>query len=263
MDEARGQSEKKSILLIEDEEAHAMLITRVFEDNVPDWQIIHKTKIGDAKAWLNDHKDSLPDLVISDYKLPDGTGLDLTGDAKSPEELGFPLIILTGVGSEKLAVRSLKSGAMDYVVKNPDDLSRLPETARSTIHKWEMITERKRTEELLTKYISDLESDKVNLEEFIDRIIEELDVSMSTIQEFNNIIMDKYSDKLDEEGKDWIYKVKAATEKADILLDKLFGYLVPVYFDSSLISLYETNLQHIKKKKKNTSRNEKDSGPAE
>lgn len=248
MDKSKGQKAIKSVLVIEDEDAHAMLIERVFEENGPGWHLIHKATVGDAKEWLTGNKDRLPDLVISDYKLPDGTGLDLTGDAKSPEELGFPMIILTGMGSERVAVRSLKSGAMDYVVKNPEDLRRLPETSKKIIHKWELMMERRNTEDLLVKYISDLESDKVNLEEFIDKIIEELEVSMSTIQEFNNIIMDKYADKLDEDGKDWLYRVKAATEKTDMLLEKLFGYLVPVYFDSSLISLYKANLQHIKKK---------------
>jgi len=248
MDEAQGQRSGRSILLIEDEEAHAMLITRVFEESGQDWKIIHKFTMSDAKVWLDENKNNPPDLVISDYKLPDGTGLDLTGDAKNPEELGYPLIILTGIGSEKLAVRSLKSGAMDYVVKSQDDLRRLPETSLLIIHQWELIAERKRTEDLLVKYISDLESDKVNLEEFIDKIIDELEISMSTIQEFNDIMMDKYSRKLDQDGKDWLYKVKVATEKADMLLEKLFGYLVPVYFDSSLISLYKTNLQNIKKK---------------
>jgi hypothetical protein len=44
-----------------------------------------------------------------------------------------------------MAVLSMKSGAMDYVMKE-DDLYRLPQVARSVLHRWERITERMRSE---------------------------------------------------------------------------------------------------------------------
>jgi signal transduction histidine kinase len=123
------------VLLVEDEDSHAAFITRIFEENSSTWKIDHAPTIDDALKWLDGNKNK-SFLVISDYLLPDGTGLDLTKGANSPEKVGYPLIILTGAGSEKIAVSAFKSGAMDYVVKNPEDLKRLPQTATQVLHEW-------------------------------------------------------------------------------------------------------------------------------
>jgi len=236
----------KSVLLVEDEESHAMLIRRVFEDDSPEWSVHHVTGVSEALDWLKQYKSDSTLLVIADYRLADGTGLDLAGDAKSPEEVGFPLIILTGVGSEKLAVFTLKSGAMEYLVKDTEDLQRLPRTARKVMLEWSLIIERKRTEDNLKKYIDSLEEANCNLEDFVDEISAEMAASLSTIQELNSILMERYANKLDDETQECLYRAKAASEKMSILIDGLARYLVPVYLDSTFIRLYNAKLDYLK-----------------
>lgn len=53
-------------------------------------------------------------LVLIDHELPDGTGYELLKTIYDK----FPCIMLTGVGSEELAVQCLKSGVRDYLVKD-------------------------------------------------------------------------------------------------------------------------------------------------
>ncbi len=155
---------KKRILLVEDDESHAELILRVFHDFGHAWDIHHVLNLNDALKWLEENK--MPFLVIANYLLPAGTGLDLTKGAMSAEEAGFPLIIITGVGSEQLAVHSLKSGALDYVVKNSEELRELPWRADHAIREWKNITRRKRLEEELEIYGRELERITHDLEEF-------------------------------------------------------------------------------------------------
>ena len=233
--------ETKSILLVEDEESHAEVICRVFEDS-PDWLIHHVSNISDALKWLELNKESPPTLVISDYRLPDGNGLELAKNAESPDEVGFPLIILTGVGSEKLAVQTIKSGAMDYIVKSGEELRQLPKIAVHVIREWDLIMEHKASEEELRNFINDLEKSNSNLEEFMDNISHDLESSFSTIQDFSKMLTEKYADKLDDTALDYLKNVKTATEKASKLIDSMFEYLVPIYFDSSLIRLYNAKL---------------------
>ncbi len=133
----RGSSlaEADTIMLVEDNVGHAAFICRLFDESDSKWNVHHVMHLRDALRWIEENKDG-SFLVIADYLLPDGCGLDLAGNAENPLEVGFPLIILTGFGSEKIAVQAFKSGAMDYVVKDAEGIQKLPEIARGALHKW-------------------------------------------------------------------------------------------------------------------------------
>jgi DNA-binding response OmpR family regulator len=53
----------------------------------------------------------LPEVLLSDLKLPDGNGLDLA------EELGVPFILMTGYGTFDDAVRAMRLGCHDFFTK--------------------------------------------------------------------------------------------------------------------------------------------------
>lgn len=239
----------RRVLLVEDNDAHAVLIQRIFDENGSAWSVTRVSTLAEALRFLDESRDTLPDIVIADYRLPDGTGLDLTRGAVTPEDVGFPLIILTGVGSEKLAVQTMKSGAMDYDVKSSEDLRQLPSTASRILNEWSTLMERRRTEMEIAKCVSDLEADKLNLDEFMDRISHELEEAITTIKETNTRVRKRLGDNIDEEMLNDLYRVESAAERAGMLTDKLFEYLLPLYFDSSLVRLYMQNLEELKSRK--------------
>jgi two-component system, cell cycle sensor histidine kinase and response regulator CckA len=71
-----------------------------------------------------------PDLIISDYSLPEFDGLQaLTLSLEHDHDL--PFIILTGSLNEETAVSCLKSGAWDYILK--ENTARLPHAVRSAL----------------------------------------------------------------------------------------------------------------------------------
>ncbi len=57
------------------------------------------------------------DLILLDYLLPDCNGLEFIEDLKSQTNHVPPIIMLTGQGSETIAVEAMKRGAKDYLVK--------------------------------------------------------------------------------------------------------------------------------------------------
>lgn len=74
-----------------------------------------------------------PDCVLLDYHLPDADGLEvLTGLLHHNDQLA--VLVLTGQGNEAVAVRALKAGAEDYMVKGPA-LDALPQAVRTAVEK--------------------------------------------------------------------------------------------------------------------------------
>lgn len=74
-----------------------------------------------------------PDCVLLDYHLPDADGLEVLA-ALLHEPVDFAVLLLTGQGSEAVAVRALKAGAEDYLVKGPA-LATLPQAVRAALEK--------------------------------------------------------------------------------------------------------------------------------
>jgi DNA-binding NtrC family response regulator len=74
------------------------------------------------------------DVVVSDLKLKDGTGLDILHFIKE-NQLKTDLIIITAYGSVESAVEAIRSGAYDYIVKpfRFADLKRLLKRLGETI----------------------------------------------------------------------------------------------------------------------------------
>jgi two-component system phosphate regulon sensor histidine kinase PhoR len=68
-------------------------------------------------------RDLLPDLIIADYRMPGLSGLDML-DALHREGFKPPFILITAEGSEQLAVRALRLGVSDYLIKpfEPEEL---------------------------------------------------------------------------------------------------------------------------------------------
>lgn len=125
------------ILLIEDEDPHAELIQRAFEDQTSQF-LIHRVKsLAEARAYIQKHE---PDLIIADWRLPDGESMELLPSHHDP--LYTPIILMTSYGNEKIAVEALKSGAVDYVVKSPESMLDMPHIAEKAIDQWRSRAER-------------------------------------------------------------------------------------------------------------------------
>ncbi|MBL8058036.1 MAG: PAS domain S-box protein, partial [Anaerolineales bacterium] len=72
------------------------------------------------------------DLVLSDFNILGFQGLQVLAAVKAVDP-GVPVVIVTGTGSEEVAVEAMKRGAADYVIKDPRRIQRLPRTLRAIL----------------------------------------------------------------------------------------------------------------------------------
>jgi len=103
---------KKQLLLIEDDVADQVAFKRLFWDEDTPYEYTLADSVSEAKQVLE--KKSF-DVIVTDYLLGDGTGFDIL-----ELDLDTPIIMTTGGGSEEVAVKAIKAGAFDYLIKDPD-----------------------------------------------------------------------------------------------------------------------------------------------
>jgi DNA-binding response OmpR family regulator len=113
------------ILIIDDEKHIVELVTVLLEDN-EDYQLL---KAYDGEDGLAVVERERPDLVLLDYMMPRMNGLEVLKEIKKHWPATY-VIIMTGKGSEKVAVTLMKAGASDYISKpfRADELEEIVET---------------------------------------------------------------------------------------------------------------------------------------
>jgi PAS domain S-box-containing protein len=122
-------SDPVRVLLVEDEPGHAELARRAFEGRPGAFEVSVAETVDAARTAL--HGTTPPDLVIADWLLPDGEGLDLL--RSEPVRAMPPIVIMTSHGSERVAVEAMRAGAVDYVVKSEIALADLPHMAERAV----------------------------------------------------------------------------------------------------------------------------------
>ncbi len=115
------------ILHLEDNPADALLVRDLLEHDSLSADIRLVSNRAEFLAALESQK---WDVLISDYKLPDFTGLDALKIVREKLPL-LPFILMSGTIGEHAAIESLKAGATDYVLKQNRD--RLPSAVRRAV----------------------------------------------------------------------------------------------------------------------------------
>ena len=106
---------KGRILLIEDDPGLSEVVGMLLEREGYGFE-----RARTVKAGLERVKTAELDLVVTDLRLPDGTGLDAirASRARHPE---LPIIMITSYSSMESAIAALRAGAVDYIIKPFDN----------------------------------------------------------------------------------------------------------------------------------------------
>jgi len=108
----------KKLLIVEDDTTFSGILSKFLEKN--SYQTCSVTTISKGLREIISEK---YDLLLLDYRLPDGTAIDLMSNA-SFQKTRVPVIIMTTFNDIRIAVKTMKLGAKDYITKpvHPDEL---------------------------------------------------------------------------------------------------------------------------------------------
>ncbi len=119
------------ILIVDDDETHNAVV-RAALAREKDYRVACVGTAREAKAVLAKR---LPDLLLLDWKLPDGEGIDICRALRrDPESASLPIIMLTSMKAPDKKVAGLDTGADDYVAK-PCDLAELKARVRAVLRR--------------------------------------------------------------------------------------------------------------------------------
>ncbi|MEU0599926.1 SpoIIE family protein phosphatase [Streptomyces sp. NPDC006393] len=102
-----------SVLLIEDDEADAVLVEELVADVTPSMRLTWVRSLADARQWLTAR---VPDCVLLDLHLPDAQGLEALARIQEHAS-GVAVVVLTGLAEEETGLAAVAAGAQDYLVK--------------------------------------------------------------------------------------------------------------------------------------------------
>ena len=99
------EDSRYKILMVEDEELYREAFLRFVKEEELQYDCTEAESVSEARSILSSEKF---DIVLADYSLGDGTAFDILDLVKDT-----PIIFITGIGDEKVAVKAWRAGAYD------------------------------------------------------------------------------------------------------------------------------------------------------
>jgi len=128
------------VLLVEDNPGDARLVREALNDGAPDQFTVQVAdSLQHALASLGPGVEEV-DVILLDLSLPDSQGLETYRaiHARDPE---VPVLVLSGLNDESVALKAVNEGAQDFLRKSKVDSELLPRAIRYAIERHGMLAQ--------------------------------------------------------------------------------------------------------------------------
>lgn len=133
----------RTILVVDDENSQRLILTGYLKQK--GYGVLEAAS---AEEGIEAVKKNVIDIILTDYKMPGKSGLDLLREAKqiNPET---SVVVITAFGTIEDAVKAMKEGAYDYLTK-PVDLDELDLLLKRMVERQQLLSENKMLKEQLS-----------------------------------------------------------------------------------------------------------------
>ncbi len=150
----------------------------IVEDDVDQRDLIRETLEGHFGAGTVVAVDSMAaalalnvagfSLILTDYNLPDGCGMDLLDEVRG--RCDTPVVMVTGENVGQIAAEAVRHGATDYVVKLGDYLATIPLVIEKNLATANMVRENAKLKAQVERAMVELQLKNGQLEESLQRV---------------------------------------------------------------------------------------------
>lgn len=201
-----------NVLLIEDNPGDAFLIQEQLK-TAKTFQclIVHVEYLDKAISLLEKNHF---DVILLDLSLPGSRGLE-TLRILEAKAFGIPIVILTSINDEELAIQAVRLGAQDYLVKG-----KIIEEV--LIHALRYAIERKQIEEKLKTRTFQLEALNRELEAFSYMVSHDLRNPLTVVKGMARLLKQKYElEQRDEQERHYIEHIYDASDRMEQIIKDL------------------------------------------
>lgn len=210
-------------LLIEDNPDDACLLGEALDDaKNASIELVHVEQLNEAAKLL---KEEAFDVILLDLSLPDSQGIQ-TVLRMQAEASAVPIIVLTGLDDDNVALQAVRAGAQDYLVKGEIN-------SRNLVRAIRYASERKKSYEELSRLAQELSQALKVKDEFLSVISHELKTPLIAIMGYAQLL------EADSRGKQTAEEraARVIREKSDELLKMIQRILEVVRIESGEVMI--------------------------
>jgi len=199
------------LLLVEGNPGDARLLRETLMDaGAAQFEMAHVESLDEAKKRL---AQGGIDVVLLDLSLPDGHGLKTLLRARAAAA-DVPIVVLTGLDDEAMAVKAVQNGAQDYLVKGQIDSNLLARSVRYAI-------ERARTLETLRQRTLELQMRNEELDAFAHSVTHDLKRPLSLMTGYADMLVEDFATLSDDEWRGYMHAIAQSGRKMCRVIDEL------------------------------------------
>ncbi|MBT3366864.1 MAG: response regulator [Nitrospina sp.] len=203
---------KINVLIIDDCPEDLFVYKNFLQKNEEITFIIEECETGEEG--METCKTSKPDCLLLDYNLPDLDGLEILSELAP---LSFPVIMLTGEGTQQIAVQALKNGAQDYLIKGEITPSNLTQSIITAVKMFKIESERQR-------FAEELKRSNQALEDFANIASHDLQEPLRKIHTYAEKIKELSEGVIDERCRDYLNRLQSSTERMSQFIEDLLKF---------------------------------------
>jgi signal transduction histidine kinase len=212
------------VLLLDDDPDDRALVKLVLARELPEAEV---EEVTDAPAFARACGRRSFDVVILERRLRWADGLDLLALLRE-EWPQVPVIVLTGPGDEEAALKAMRLGAADYLLKKPAGFLKLPLAVRTALEPPppQDATARRQAQEEQEEMVRrsmHLQQANEELRQFTSIASHELQEPVRMMERYARLLAEELAGKLDGETGELLETITAAARRLRLLIESLLA----------------------------------------
>lgn len=225
------------ILIVDDNPENLRTLKALLEDN----QFEVYAAINGQLA-IDAAQEIQPELILLDIMMPGINGYEVCRTIKSNKATtNIPVLFISALDESMDKVKGFKYGAVDFITKPffADEV-----IARINTHITLFKTQKKlmKANKSLEHYTEELKAKNRDIESFTYSVSHDLKAPLRHINGYSQILLEEYDEKLDQQGKNYLNRIRNGAEQMSHLIDDL---LKLSRISQSEVNRSPTNLSRI------------------